>query len=257
MQLKKYLQEFNYGTKKMFKEFFNKKTNKKQRANMWTFQRLIIPLITLVTSLSGLISGISILMIISSLLVGFGGLTDFFDGRSARKHNASSEYGKLLDQVSDKFFSGIIGINIAIINPIFIPIIILEGAIGLVNIYYKKYYPELNDKSKIIGRIKQWPLFATLCLGFLSSINNSFNAIVNSLVIITTILQSLTVTDYAITKYKEAKQIDAEKNIQQIKFNDDSIKNKINSKGEKTLRLEFKKIHNKEKNKIKIKRKNH
>ena len=257
MQLKKYLQEFNYGTKKMFKEFFNKKTNKKQRDNMWTFQRLIIPLITLVTSLSGLISGINILMIISSLLVGFGGLTDFFDGRSARKHNTSSEYGKLLDQVSDKFFAGIIGINIAIINPIFIPIIILEGAIGLVNIYYKKYYPELNDKSKIIGRIKQWPLFATLCLGFLSSINNIFNAIVNSLVIITTILQSLTLTDYAITKYKEAKQIDAERNIQQIKFNDDSIKNKINSKGEKTLRLEFKKIHNKEKNKIKIKRKNH
>ena len=75
--------------------------------------------------------------------------------------------------------------------------------------------------------------------------------------IITTILQSLTLSDYAITKYKEAKQIDAERNIQQIKFNDDSIKNKINSKGEKTLRLEFKKIHKKEKNKIKIKRKNH
>ena len=43
--------EFKNGTKTMFKEFFKKETNKKQRANMWTFARFVIPVITLITSI--------------------------------------------------------------------------------------------------------------------------------------------------------------------------------------------------------------
>lgn len=254
MQLKKYLQQFSSETKKMFQEFFNKKTNKKQRANMWTFQRLIIPLVTLITSITGLITGISNFLIISSLFVGYGGLTDFFDGRSARKYNSASEYGKLLDQISDKFFAGVIGINMAIINPIFIPVIILEGAIGSVNIYYKKHYPEISDKSKMIGRIKQWPLFATLFLGFLTPINNIFNITTNLLIVITSILQSLTLIDYSVTKYKEAKQIDKKKEIQE-KIRDCNMQEEQYLKKEKQLKMHFYKKHCNTKKKVKVKRK--
>ena len=42
-KLKKHFKELESGTKIMFKEFFNKETNKKQRANMWTFSRLRLP----------------------------------------------------------------------------------------------------------------------------------------------------------------------------------------------------------------------
>ena len=46
--IKSAVKNFKLGTKTMFKEFFNKETNKKQRANMWSFTRIIIPFITII-----------------------------------------------------------------------------------------------------------------------------------------------------------------------------------------------------------------
>ena len=134
---KKYLIEFKNGTIVMFKEFFNKKTNKKQRANMWSFLRLIIPLITLILSIIASILNILPLLVASGIIAGFGALTDFFDGKSARKHKSSSEYGKILDQVTDKFYSLIMGINLSFLNPIYILPLSLELTISLINISYK------------------------------------------------------------------------------------------------------------------------
>ena len=121
IDVKKYLKEFKIGTKKMFKEFFNKETNKKQRANMWTFSRLIIPVITTILCVISLfVTNAVPLLIAAATLTGFGALTDYFDGKSARKHNSTSEYGKRLDQISDKVFSGMLGISLSILNPLFL-----------------------------------------------------------------------------------------------------------------------------------------
>lgn len=216
MNIKKYFKVLKDGTKNMFKEFFNKKTNKKQRANMWTFQRLIIPIITLITSIIGMINGIIPLLVLSSVLIGYGGITDYFDGKAARKYGSVSEYGKVLDQVVDKYFAGMISINIAIINPIYIPVVLMELAISGVNMFYKHKYPTINDKSSMIGRIKQWPLFISLFLGFLSPINELLSIITTNTVILTLVLQSITLTEYTVSKYKEAKKIDENKNQRKI-----------------------------------------
>ena len=116
-EIKRAIKEFKNGTKVMFKEFFNKDTNKKQRANMLTFLRLITPIITVILSLIGLISGMIPFLIGAGIITGLGALTDYLDGKSARKYGTSSKYGKLLDQISDKVFAGVIGINLLFINP--------------------------------------------------------------------------------------------------------------------------------------------
>ena len=237
----------------MFKEFFHKKTNKKQRANMWTFQRLIIPIITLITSIIGMINGIMPLLVLSSALIGYGGLTDYFDGKAARKYNAESEYGKVLDQVVDKYFAGMISINIAIINPIYIPVVLMELAISGINMYYKHKYPNISDKSSMIGKIKQWPLFASLFLGFLSPINELLNVIATNLVILTLIMQSVTLTEYSLSKYKEAKKLDKNKNNDITIINED-IKEKDNIK---TKIITYNKTITKKKNKVKVKKKDY
>jgi len=184
------------GTITMFKEFFKKETNKKQRANMWTFSRIIIPVITTILIIMASITN-SIAFIISSIaLIGLGGISDFFDGRSARKYNSTSEFGKFLDQVADKWFTSILAIDLSILNPNFIYLLIGESSISLVNLVYKAKYPEIQGESSIIGKVKQWPLFSTLFLGFLSKTNSTINLISKILFTLTISLQTLATIDY-------------------------------------------------------------
>lgn len=200
--------EFKFGTRKMFKEFFNKETNKKQRANMWTFLRLIIPVLTLMFSICALAFAYVPLFCATAGLVGFGALTDYFDGKSARKHGSSSEYGKLLDQVSDKVFAGVVGINLLFINPLYLIMLIGELLIAAVNVGYKVKYNNLNINSTGIGKIKEWPLFISLGLGFLSPINSTFLAISNISIIISSLFQLLTVKSYLINNAIEVKKLE-------------------------------------------------
>ncbi len=206
-EIKKYLKEFNDGTKKMFKEFFHKKTNKKQRANMWTFSRLISSFLTVICSILSIILSIPGLFILSGVITAFGAITDFFDGRSARKYNSSSDYGKLLDQVTDKVFSIMISINLALFNPLYLIIFIGEGVISIINIYYKSKYTDLKINSTKIGKIKQFPLFISLALGFLSPINNIYKCIANISVIITFIVQIVVALSYIIENNKLIKKL--------------------------------------------------
>ena len=195
-EIKKGFKEFKNGTKTMFKEFFNKETNKKQRANMWTFLRLIIPIGIVICSAGAMTLASSALYGITAGLVGFGAITDYFDGKSARKHGSTSEYGKLLDQVADKVFAGIVGINLLLINPLYLVTLLGELLIAGVNVGYKIKYNDLDIKSSIIGKIKEWPLFASLGLGFLSPINSTMLTVANVSVAITALFQVLTANSY-------------------------------------------------------------
>lgn len=209
-EIKKYWNEFKNGTKLMFKEFFKKETNKKQRANMWTFIRLIIPIITLITSIIGIITASIPIFIITGLIAGMGAVTDFFDGKSARKHGSSSEYGKLLDQASDKFFAGVIGINLLFLNPSYIFVLLGELTIALVNISYKLKHKNLNINSTKIGKIKEWPLFFTLALGYLSAINTTMLLLSNISIIITTLFQAATSISYIDNNNKNVRKLKIE-----------------------------------------------
>ena len=221
-----YFNEFKSGTKIMFKEFFNKETNKKQRANMWTFSRLVISFLIVISSVLGVLLVNPALLCISSALTIFGALTDYFDGRSAKKHKSCSEYGKLLDQVTDKVFTVLVASSLLLINRIYITILLGEGLIALVNIEYTNKYKDLKVSSTQIGRVKQWPLSASLALGFLSPINNILLTISNSSIIITAIMQLLTVGSYIKQNNAEIKIINKNKSNLSLEAyeNDDKIK---------------------------------
>lgn len=210
------LNEFKIGTKTMFREFFNKDTNKKQRANMWTFIRLIIPIMTIITSIIAVTSSSQILFLATGLIAGFGAVTDYFDGKSSRKHNSASKYGKLLDQVSDKIFAGIIGINLLFINSNYLAILFGELAIAAINVGYKVKHNDLDITSTKMGKIKEWPLFVTLALGFLSPINSMLLTISNISIIITSIFQVLTSVSYINSNNKEITKLEREKLRKQV-----------------------------------------
>lgn len=235
-KIHKYFNEFKIGTKTMFKEFFNKETNKKQRANMWTFSRLILSIFITICSIFALSSMNPVLFSIASGLTGFGAITDFFDGRSARKYNSCSEYGKLLDQVTDKFFTTLISICLVFINPLFLTVILGEGLISVVNIMYENKYGKngLNIKSSQIGRIKQWPLSASLIIAFLSPISKLMLTITNILISTTNFMQLLAIGSYIKENNEKIKKLNnIDKNIK------DTCLENIKEKQDKEKILEF------------------
>lgn len=220
-QIKKYLLDFKLGTKTMFKEFFHKETNKKQRANMWTFSRLIIALIIPILTIISIISSSTIVLTTAFISTAFGAITDFFDGRSARKYNSSSEFGKNLDATADKVFSTSLGISLSLLNPLFLINLIGELSISLTNILYIIKNPEINIKSSKIGKIKQWPLSLTFILGILSLIIPKLSLITNIAIINTFIIQLVTLTNYIKTNNNQ---------IQELKF-----KNNTNDNNEENI----------------------
>ena len=208
--MSEYLNKLLKGTRNMFKEFFSKKTNKKQRANMLTFSRLLIAPIIPIFAILGLPLAAAI-----SVLV--GGFTDYLDGKSARKYNSSSEYGALLDQVVDKVFSGFIGIALSILNPIFLINLLGEIVISTTNIGYKLKYKDLNTDSTIIGKIKQWPLALTFALGFGSFAIPGLINLTNYLIAFTSLMQVMTLGSYIIKNNEQIKSTKRKQRIDKIK----------------------------------------
>ena len=225
-QIKNNLLFLKEGTKNMFKEFFNKQTNKKQRANMWTFSRLICSFLILICSIMSIILINPILLYISGGITVFGAFTDFLDGKSAKKHNSTSEYGKLLDQVTDKIFSTVVGINLSIFNPFYLITLLGEGIISSINITYKTKYNNLQINSTKTGKIKQWPLGMTLALGFLTPINNILMIISNIAILLTFMMQLLTSASYINQNNK---------NIQKLSNNNCLLRNIDDNEKNKSL----------------------
>ena len=234
--IKDYFKRFVAGTKLMFKEFFKKETNKKQRANMWTFSRLIIPLVTLLLSIISIITGTLSLLIISSLIAGFGAITDKLDGMSSKKYNSQSEYGKLLDQATDKYFALIVGINVAILNPLYLITLLGELIIGSINIGYKLKYKNIDISSTQIGRVKEWPLYTSLALGYLSNINSVLLIISNISIALTATFQVLTAASYIKQNNETINVLKFNNKDTEVKENE-GIKNVLTIENEKNKKL--------------------
>ena len=247
--IKSSLKSFKSGTQNMFKEFFNKETNKKQRANMWSFTRIIIPLITIITSTLAIITSSYPLFVTTGIIAGLGAVTDALDGASARKHKSNSEYGKVLDQVTDKYFAGVVGINLLFINPVYIYTLIGELAIAAINTAFKLKYHDLDIKSTMVGKIKTWPLYITLALGFLGPINSTFLAISNTSIAITLLAQLATCVSYVDSNSKQAKELRKKEKIEEINFmiEEENKKEKelvLTKEKEKTLLEKYKELSN-------------
>jgi len=188
------------GTKKLFTDFFSKENNKKQRANMWTFTRLVLPFLIVISSSKSFEEKDErkkkIYLAYSAILASFAAITDYMDGACARKYDATSEYGKLLDQIADKLFAFVLGLNLTNLDPKYLRVVIGEILIGTVNLYYKSKDENINITSTKIGKLKEWPLFITLASGYISSIDSRFTKLKDGLIDATNALQTLTITSY-------------------------------------------------------------
>ena len=209
--IRQYFKEFNTGIKTMFKEFFKKDTNKKQRANMWTFSRLVTAGIIPILIAIGVLANSLPILIVAFATTGFGALTDFIDGKSARKHNSSSEFGALLDAVSDKAYTTLLSVGLSVLNPAFILNIVGELAITVTNGIYKVKHEELEMKSTKLGKIKQWPLSMTFILGILSILYPSITLLTNIAIITTFAAQLGTVISYIESNDEQLKELENKK----------------------------------------------
>ena len=170
------------------KDYKNKKLYK-HIPNLLTFIRLLSPLFIIPLFLYDKYKQALILVAISTI-------TDIFDGLIARKFNLTSEFGRLLDAITDKFFSLSLLIPLIKINNLYIVLIILELAISISN--YSAHYKNKKPKTHYIGKIKTFIefIFIALCyLSFASPININ---ILNLVFIINIILELITLSVYIV-----------------------------------------------------------
>lgn len=168
---------------------------KKYIPNILTLSRILLtPLIIYL----GINNHIKILIAIAI----FVALTDFFDGRLARKWNVESELGSKLDAISDKVL--VIGLLIILINRnySFFFVLILECLIAFFNLY--SYLRKGVANSLMIGKIKTWIIFITIIIGLLDLIITSINIPIDYFIYFTVFMQICSFLSY-LKSYVEMK----------------------------------------------------
>lgn len=160
---------------------------KKQIPNLLTASRIISPLVIIPIALTGNIA-------LCGLVTGLFATTDLFDGYLARKFNATSNLGKILDAVSDKIFATTAIIPLILTNPLFLINTLGEIGIGLYNSYSQvKGY---TQNSTMTGKIKSASLYTTIVAGYLSPVLNLPSLLAPALVLATGIMQFKTLETY-------------------------------------------------------------
>lgn len=176
--------------------------------NILTISRIILTPIIILFSILGHIKISVILIIIASI-------TDLFDGMLARKWNVVSKKGAKLDAVADKIF--VIGIVCTIITKykFYIPILILEVIIAIMNLYF--YAKTKIIKSLWVGKFKTTVLFVSMICSIISILVIDLTKFTQALAIVTINLQVLCIISYFIYHVKNKKPtIEDNKMHQQI-----------------------------------------
>ena len=168
------------------KEFksIKKKEIKRQIPNLLTLSRGLAPIVIIPAILFNKLYFVIILLIIFAL-------TDFLDGKIARKYNLVSEFGVKLDAVCDKIFAISLIIPAIINHGIFIFNFVMQIAISYTNLL--SYTKGNNPRSTIIGKIKTALLSLTLILAYIPNMNNLVIFIFS---LITIICQVITLIKY-------------------------------------------------------------
>ena len=134
---------------------------KRQIPNILTFSRAIAPIIIIPTLLFERID-IAIIELI------FFAITDFLDGKLARKFNCVTDFGIKLDAICDKIFAFGIMIPAIIKYPVLAINLILEICISYINLLSES--KNNHPKSNMIGKVKTVFLSITLVISYIPKI---------------------------------------------------------------------------------------
>lgn len=171
--------------------------------NALTILRIILTPIIMICGILKHINIVIALTIIASL-------TDFLDGRLARKWKTTSLIGAKLDAVADKLFAiGIIGCLITKFKILWIPFI-LEIIIGITNLYY--HFKNNKTESLMIGKIKTVFLFCTVIIGIITTFHSNMYPILQGMIYATINLQILSLFEYGYDFFNPKKEITIEDN---------------------------------------------
>lgn len=168
-------------------ELKNKKTRKKQIPNILTASRLLSPFFLIPTALTGN-------LLLTGIFTGMFALTDAFDGYFARKFNASSEFGRKLDPITDKVFAGSLLIPLAVFNPLILINILGEVIISISSV--KSQILGKEPHTVFLGKIKTTFLYTTIALSYLTLAVSLNNSLVNFLISFTAMLQGASFIKY-------------------------------------------------------------
>ena len=157
---------------------------KRQIPNMLTFSRALSPFIIIPAMLLGKIK-----IAIGALI--FFAITDFLDGKIARKYNYVSDFGVKLDAVCDKIFAMSLVIPAVFECYILLFNLILEIAISYTNLLSEA--KGNHPRSTIIGKIKTTLLSITLILIYIPKIDIKIIFVAS---IVTIICQVITLIKY-------------------------------------------------------------
>ena len=184
--MKELVKEFWHEFKEQAKSI-KKNGIKKQIPNILTFSRALAPLVVVPTILIGRID-----IAICELIL--FEITDYLDGRLARKFNCVSDFGVKLDAVCDTLFALGIMIPAIIKYPVLLINLLLELCISYINMLSE--LKNNNPKSNAIGKIKTAFLSITLVLAYLPNVDGIY-VLLSS--IVTFMLQI-----WAFVKYRES-----------------------------------------------------
>lgn len=132
--------------------------------------------------------------IISAVLIGVSGATDFLDGFIARKFNMITELGKFLDPFADKMTQGIIIICLSFRYRLLIPVLclfVLKELVmmGIMGLYiYKKKGVKLGG-AMWFGKVCTAVLYLVMAILLISpAIDNFSMRVANIMIIVVAVL---------------------------------------------------------------------
>lgn len=146
--------------------------------------------------------------------IGLVALTDLFDGYAARNITKNpNKGGALLDACTDKLFSLALIIPAIFDNPLLLTNGFLETIIGLVNRDATKKGAE--QKSTMLGKIKMWPLSATISLSYINMAANSelLDRLITLGVVTTGILEIINIIQYKKQAEENLKKLEEKKKL--------------------------------------------
>jgi phosphatidylglycerophosphate synthase len=161
-----------------------RKEIKKQIPNILTFSRALAPAVIIPTLLADRLDIVVVELIIFAI-------TDFLDGRLARRYNCVSQFGVKLDAVCDKIFALGIMIPAIIKYKLLLINMILEICISYINLLSEA--KNNHPKANMIGKIKTTLLSITLIISYIPTIDKIIILIAS---IITFMFQIMTFVRY-------------------------------------------------------------